>query len=49
MTRDGNEASPARPRVFVVQPVMDVGRRALEEIDTTYPTFAAPRLVSGPA
>ena len=32
MTRDGNEASPARPRVFVVQPVMDVGRRALEEI-----------------
>jgi glyoxylate reductase len=32
VTSGGSEAPPARPKVFVVQPIMDVGRRALEEI-----------------
>ncbi|HEX5936200.1 MAG TPA: NAD(P)-dependent oxidoreductase [Actinomycetota bacterium] len=32
MTPGGSDAPPTRPKVFVVQPIMDVGRLALEEV-----------------
>jgi glyoxylate reductase len=32
VTSGASDTPPARPRVFVVQPIMEVGRRALEEI-----------------